>query len=103
MPRLSHPPSYKTKATFGQQYKAQSSSHYAVGYLQSSVTSSLSGPNIHSAANSQTSSDCSSLNVKHQVSDPYRTRGSIIFYCSFRTLWCIKTLVPPTNVQFYNL
>ncbi|PNF26626.1 hypothetical protein B7P43_G10242, partial [Cryptotermes secundus] len=48
-------------------------------FLQPPVTSSLFGPNILlNALFSNTLSLCSSLNVRDQVSHPYRTTGKII-------------------------
>jgi hypothetical protein len=48
-------------------------------FLQSPVSSSLFGPNILlRTLFSNTLSLCSSLNLRHQVSHPYRTTGKII-------------------------
>jgi hypothetical protein len=48
-------------------------------FFQSPITSSLFGPNILlSTLFSNTLSLCSSLNVRDQVSHPYRTIGKII-------------------------
>jgi hypothetical protein len=55
-----------------EEYKLWSSS--LCSFLQSPVTSSLFGPNILL----NTLSLCSSLNVRHKVSHPYRTTGKII-------------------------
>jgi hypothetical protein len=52
--------------------------HYAV-FSKPSATSSLFGPNVLlNALFSNTLSLCSSLNVRDQVSHPYRTSGKII-------------------------
>jgi hypothetical protein len=64
---------------FDEEYKLWSSSLRS--FLQSPVTSSLFGPNIHlSILFSNTLSLCSSLNVRDQVSHPYRTAGEIRSY-----------------------
>jgi hypothetical protein len=47
-------------------------------YFQPPVTLSLFGPNILSTLFWNTFSPCSSLNVREQVSHPYRTTGKII-------------------------
>jgi hypothetical protein len=50
-------------------------------FLHSTVTPSLFGPNILlSTLFSNILSLCSSLNVRAQVSHPYRTTGKIIVY-----------------------
>jgi hypothetical protein len=60
---------------FGEEYNLWSSS--LCSFLQSPVTWSLFGPNIlRSTLFSNTLSLCSSLNVKDQVSHPYRTTGT---------------------------
>jgi hypothetical protein len=62
----------------GEKYKLRRSS--SCRFLYPPVTSSLFGPNIlHSTQLSNTVSLCSSLNVKDQVSHPYRTKGKTIF------------------------
>jgi hypothetical protein len=61
----------------GEQYKLGSSS--LCSFLQAPSTSSLFGPNILlSTLFPNTLSLCSSLNVRDQVSHPYRTTGKII-------------------------
>jgi hypothetical protein len=60
---------------FGEEYKLWSST--LCSFLQSLVTSSLHGPNIlFSTLFSNTLSLCSFLNVRDQVSHPYRTTGN---------------------------
>jgi hypothetical protein len=60
---------------FGDEYKLRSSP--MCNFLHSPVTSSLLGPNILlSKLFSNTLSLCSSLNVKDQVSHPYKTNGT---------------------------
>jgi hypothetical protein len=60
----------------GEEYKSRSSS--LCNFLHSPVTSSLFGQNIFpSTLFSNTLSLCSSLNVRDQVSHPYRTTGKI--------------------------
>jgi hypothetical protein len=60
----------------GEEYKLWSSS--LSSFLQPTVTSSLYGPNILlSTLFSNTLSLCSSLNVRDQVSHPYRTTSKI--------------------------
>jgi hypothetical protein len=64
----------------GEEYKLWSSS--LCSYLQPPVTSSLFGPNILlNTLFSNTLSLCSSINVRDQVSHPYRTTGKIIISC----------------------
>jgi hypothetical protein len=58
----------------GEKYKLWISS--LCSFLQSPVTSSLFGPNILLS----TLSLCSSLNVRDQLSHPYRTTGKIIVF-----------------------
>jgi hypothetical protein len=61
----------------GKDYKSWSSS--LCSFLHSPVTSSLCGPSIlPSTLFSNTLSSCSSLNVRDEVSHPYRTTGKII-------------------------
>jgi hypothetical protein len=64
----------------GEEYKSRSSLLH--NFLHSPVTSSLFGRNIFlSTLFSNTLSLCSSLNVRDQVSHPYRTTGkSIVLY-----------------------
>jgi hypothetical protein len=60
---------------FGEEYKLWNSS--LCNFLHSHVTSSLFGPNILlSTLFSDTLSLCSFLNVRNQVSHPYRARGN---------------------------
>jgi hypothetical protein len=59
----------------GEEYKSRSSSLY--NFLHPPVTSSLSGPNIL-LSTLFSNSLCYSLNVRDQVSNPYRTTGKII-------------------------
>jgi hypothetical protein len=67
---------------FGEEYKLWSYS--LCSFLQSPVTSSLFGPNILlSILFSNILGLCSSLNVRDQVSHPYRTTGNIIdLFCT---------------------
>ena len=66
-----------TRIIFAEQYR--SLSYSLCNFLQSLVTSSLLGPNIHlSTILSNTLSLRSSLNVSDQVSHPYKTTGKII-------------------------
>jgi hypothetical protein len=59
------------------EYKSRSS--LLRSFLHSPVTSSLLGPNIlNSTLSSNILSLCSSLNVRDQVSYPYRTTGKIM-------------------------
>jgi hypothetical protein len=60
----------------GEEYKLWSSS--LCNFLQPPVTSSLFGPNILNTLFSNTLSLCSSVNVRDQVSHPYRTTGKLI-------------------------
>jgi hypothetical protein len=61
----------------GEEYKLWTCSLYR--FLQPPVTSTLFGPDILlSTLFSNTLSLCSSLNVRHQVSHPYRTTGKTI-------------------------
>ena len=60
-----------TRIIFGEQYRSLSST--LCSFLQSPVTSSLLGPNILL----NTLSLCSSLNVRDQVSHPYKSTGRI--------------------------
>jgi hypothetical protein len=61
----------------GEEYKLWSSS--LCSFLQPPITSSLLGPKILlSTFFSNTLSLCSSLNIRDQVSDPYRNTGKII-------------------------
>jgi hypothetical protein len=81
MPRPSHPPCFDHPTILGEEYKPCSSS--LCSFLQPPVTSSLSGPNILlSTLFSNTLNLCSSLNVRDQVSHPYKTTGgkNIIIY-----------------------
>jgi len=69
-----------TRTILGDEYKSLSSS--LCNFLQSPVTSSVLGPNILlSTLFSNTLSLHSSLNVKNQVSHPYKTTGEIIVLC----------------------
>jgi hypothetical protein len=62
---------------FGEQYKLWSSP--LCSFLQPPITSYPFGPNIHfNTLFSNTLSLCSSLNVRDQVSHPYRSTGKII-------------------------
>jgi small basic protein len=63
-----------------EEYKLWSSS--LCSFLQPPVTSSVFGPNIHvSSLFSNILSVCSSLDIRDQVSHPYRTAGKIIVLC----------------------
>jgi hypothetical protein len=63
----------------GEEYKLWGSS--LCSFLQPPVTSSLFGPNILlNTLFSDTLNQCSSLNVRDQVSHPYRTTGKIIVF-----------------------
>ena len=65
------------RRTFGEEYRSLSSS--LCSFLQSTVTTSLPGPNILlNTLFSNTVSLRSSLNVSNQVSHPYTTTGKII-------------------------
>jgi hypothetical protein len=64
----------------GEEYKLWRSS--LCSFPQPPVTSSFVSPNIHlSTLFSNTLSLCSSLNVRGQVSHPYRTTSNIIVLC----------------------
>jgi hypothetical protein len=53
-------------------------------FLRSLITSSLLGPNVLlRTLFSNTLSLCSSLNVRDQVSHPYKTTGRIMVLCKF--------------------
>jgi hypothetical protein len=72
--------------TLGEEYKSCSSS--LCSFLHPPVTSSLFGPNIFlSTLFSNTLSLFSSLNVRDQVSHPYRTTGKIIPYSLILTFY----------------
>jgi hypothetical protein len=63
----------------GEEYKIWSSSLY--NFQHSPVISSLLGPNILlRTLFSNTLSLCSSLNVRDQISDPYKTTSRIMFF-----------------------
>jgi hypothetical protein len=65
---------------FGKEYKLWSSS--LCSFLQSPITSSLLGPNILlSTLFSNAFNLCSSVNVRDQVSHPYRSTDKIIVLC----------------------
>jgi hypothetical protein len=67
---LSH--AFHMPRPFGDEYKLWISS--SCNFLHSPVTSSLLGPNIHlRTLSSNTLRLCSSLNVRDQVSHPYKT------------------------------
>jgi Ca2+/Na+ antiporter len=77
MPCPSHPPWLYHLIMLGEGYKLWSSS--LCSFLHPHVTSSLFGPNILlNTLFSNTPSLCSSLNVRDQVSQSYRTAGKII-------------------------
>jgi hypothetical protein len=66
--------------TLGEQYRLRSSSLWS--FLHSPVTSSLFGPNfLLSILFWNTLSLCSSLNIRDQVSHPYKTKGKILVLC----------------------
>jgi hypothetical protein len=71
----------------GEEYKSRSS--LLCNFLYSPVTSYLFGPNIFlSTLFSNTLSLCFSLNVRDQVSHPYRTTDKIIvLYIHAYLLW----------------
>jgi hypothetical protein len=76
MARSSHPRLDYSNYTW-QKYKSWSTS--LCNFLHFPITSSLFSPNIRfSTLFSNTLSLCSSLNVRDQVSHPYRTTGKII-------------------------
>ena len=77
-----------TRTIFGKKYRSLSSS--LCNFLRSPVTSSLLGPNtLLNTLFSNTLSLRSSLNVRDQVSHPYRTMGNIIvLYISDKRLNC---------------
>jgi hypothetical protein len=79
MPCTSHSPRLITLIIFGEECNLWSSS--LCSFLQPRVISSLFGPNILlSTLFSNTLSLCSSLNVRDQVSHPYKTTSKIIVY-----------------------
>jgi len=56
--------------------------------LQPPATSSLLGPNcLPSTLFSYTTSLCSSLHVRYQVSHPYKTMGKNLWFCIFKSLF----------------
>ena len=66
-----------TRIVFGEKYRSLSSS--LCSFLHSTVTSPLSGPNTFlSSLFSNTHSLCNSLNVRDQVSNPYKRIGEIM-------------------------
>jgi hypothetical protein len=84
MPRPSHCPGLNQSNYTWRRVQVRSSS--LCSFLQPPINSSLFGPNILlSAVFSNTLSLCSSLNVRGQVSRPYRTTGKIIvlYICNF--------------------
>jgi len=95
-----------TRTVFGEQYRSLSSS--LGSFLHSPVTSSFLGPNILlSALFSNTLSLRSSVNVRDQVSHPYKTTGKItvLYILIFMFLevfygngWMMKVVVFGTAV-----
>ena len=80
-----HSPSHSswsdTRTIFGEQYRSLSSS--ICSFLHSPFTSSLLGPNILLCTLfSNTLSLRSSLNVRDQVSHPYKTTGRVLDLCT---------------------
>ena len=77
MPRPAHYPRFFTRKIFSEWYRSLSSS--MCSFLHSPVTLSLLGPNILlSTLFSNTLCLCSSLNVRDQLSQPYKTNGEIV-------------------------
>ena len=77
VPRPPHSPRFNHPTIFGEEYRSWSSSLYR--FLLSPVTSSLLGQNILlSTLFSNNLSMRSSLNIRDQVSHPYKTTGKII-------------------------
>jgi hypothetical protein len=75
IPSPSHPLDLIVLIILGEENKLWSSSSCI--FVQLPVTSSLFGPNILTTLFSNTLSLCSSLNVRDQVSHPYRTMSKL--------------------------
>jgi len=70
-----------------QEHSVISTNHKAPDFLQPPVTSSLLDPKVFlSTLFSNALGQCSSLNVRDQVSHPYDTTGKITF-CTFQSLY----------------
>ncbi|PNF36818.1 hypothetical protein B7P43_G09612, partial [Cryptotermes secundus] len=83
----------------GEEYKLRSSS--LCSFLQPPVTSSLFGPNILlNTLFSNTLNLCSSLNVRDQLSHPYRTTGKIKFL--YILIFCFWTVDEKTKGSGLN-
>jgi hypothetical protein len=95
MPCSSHPPWLNRSFILGEEYKLWSSS--LCSFLQSPITLSLFGQNmLLSTLFSNTLSLCFTLNVRHQVSHPYRTTGKII------VLYILKLILHTSYRQYIN-
>jgi len=75
-PRPSHSSRFIIQTILGEQYRSLSPSLYS--FLHSLFTSSFLGPNILNTLFSDTLSLHSSLNMRDQVSHPYKTTSKII-------------------------
>jgi hypothetical protein len=89
----------------GEEYKLWSSS--LCSFVQPPITSELFGKNIINILFSNTLSLCSSLNVRDQVSHPYRTKGKIIVLWHWHkyTVWPINHKVSWVRIlgKFFTL
>jgi hypothetical protein len=71
---------------FGKVYKLRSSSLFS--FLQPHIISTFMSLNVlHNTLISNVSSLGSSLNVREQVSHPYKTKGKIIILCTYLDSW----------------
>jgi hypothetical protein len=78
MPHPSYPPWLDPLTNYTWQ-RVQVTSSSLCSFLQPPVTSSLFNPNIL----------CYSLNIRYQVSHPYRTTWKIIVFWTLNSLWLI--------------